>query len=309
VRVLDKLHAPLVVLGVLALAVAIVLLFYRYEQLRASATDTPATGDPVLVGAGDISDCSNDNDEATSKLLDGIGGTVFTTGDNAYRNGKDAEFKDCYDPTWGRHKARTKPTPGNHDYHTAGASGYFNYFGAAAGDPSKGYYSYDLGDWHVVALNAMCEDVGGCEDISPQITWLKQDLASNQKACTLAIWHHPLFSSGDEHGNDPKMKAAWDALYAANAELVLNGHDHDYERFAPQTPSAEADPTNGIREFVVGTGGGSLRGLGTKRANSEMFNDDTYGVLKLTLHSGSYDWEFVPEAGKSFTDSGTTNCH
>jgi hypothetical protein len=310
VRVLDKLNAHLVVFGLLVvLTVVVFLLFYRYEQMKASAPDAATTGDPVLVGAGDISDCSNDNDEVTAKLLDGIDGTVFTTGDNAYPNGTDAEFKDCYDPTWGRHKARTKPSPGNHDYHTAGASGYFNYFGAAAGDLSKGYYSYDLGEWHVVALNGMCKDVGGCGDASPQITWLKQDLASNQKECTLAIWHHPLFSSGDEHGNDPKMKAAWDTLYAANAELVLNGHDHVYERFAPQTPSAVVDPTNGIREFVVGTGGGSHDGLGTRRANSEVFNDDTYGVLKLTLHPGSYDWQFVPEAGKTFTDSGTNNCH
>jgi 3',5'-cyclic AMP phosphodiesterase CpdA len=275
--------------------------------MRASATDT--RGDPVLVGAGDISDCRNDNDEATAKLLDDIEGTVFTAGDNVYRSGTYAEYMDCYDPTWGRHKVRTKPAPGNHGYNTEGASGYFNYFGAAAGDPNKGYYSYDLGEWHIVVLNSMCEEVGGCEEPSPQITWLKQELANNQTACTLAIWHHPLFSSGGEHGSDPKMQAAWDALYAANAELVVNGHDHDYERFAPQTPSAVADPTNGIREFVVGTGGGSLDGLGTKRANSEVFNDDTYGVLKLTLHSGSYDWEFVPEAGKSFSDSGTTGCH
>jgi 3',5'-cyclic AMP phosphodiesterase CpdA len=303
----DKFYAPLVVLGVLVLTVGIGSLFYLYEQMRASATDT--RGDPVLVGAGDISDCRNDNDEATAKLLDDIEGTVFTAGDNVYRSGTYAEYMDCYDPTWGRHKGRTKPAPGNHGYNTEGASGYFNYFGAAAGDPNKGYYSYDLGEWHIVVLNSMCEEVGGCEETSPQITWLKQDLANNQTACTLAIWHHPLFSSGGEHGSDPKMQAAWDALYAANAELVVNGHDHDYERFAPQTPSAVADPTNGIREFVVGTGGGSLDGLGTKRANSEVFNDDTYGVLKLTLHSGSYDWEFVPEAGKSFSDSGTTGCH
>ena len=306
-RALDKFHVPLVVLGVLVLTVVIGSLFYLFEQMRASATDT--RGDPVLVGAGDISDCRNDNDEATAKLLDGIKGTVFTAGDNVYTRGTYAEYKECYDPTWGRHKARTKPAPGNHGYRTEGASGYFNYFGAAAGDPSKGYYSYDLGEWHVVVLNSMCEEVGGCEDSSPQIGWLRQDLASNQRACTLAIWHHPLFSSGGEHGSDPKMKAAWDALYAANAELVLNGHDHDYERFAPQSPSADPEPTKGIREFVVGTGGGSLDGLGTRKANSEVFNDDTYGVLKLTLHPGSYDWEFVPEAGKSFTDSGTTNCH
>jgi hypothetical protein len=198
---------------------------------------------------------------------------------------------------------------GNHEYNTPGASGYFNYFGAAAGDPTKGYYSYDLGDWHIISLNAMCENVGGCDASSPQITWLKNDLAASTKSCTLAYWHHPVFSSGSTHSSDPKMKPAWDALYAAKAEVVLSGHEHNYERFAPQTPAGVADSTNGIQEFVVGTGGRSHYGFGTIKANSEVRNSDTYGVLKLTLHSGSYDWQFVPVAGKTFTDSGSTNCH
>jgi hypothetical protein len=178
-----------------------------------------APSDPVLVGAGDIARCSSTGDEATAELLDGISGTVYTTGDNAYESGTTTEFNNCYDPTWGRHKARTKPTPGNHEYGTPGASGYFNYFGAAAGDPSKGYYSHNLGEWHVISLNSMCENVGGCGATSPMVSWLEKDLADNsEKACTLAYFHHPLFNSGT-HGNATKMRPTWDALYAANAEV------------------------------------------------------------------------------------------
>jgi acid phosphatase type 7 len=265
--------------------------------------------DPVLVGAGDIASCASSGDEATANLLDGIPGTVYTLGDNAYESGTSAEFANCYNPSWGRHMARTRPSVGNHEYLTAGASGYYNYFGAAAGDPSKGYYSYDLGAWHIIALNSMCENVGGCGASSTMVTWLKGDLAANPSSCTLAYWHHPVFSSGSTHGNNPKMIPSWDALYAGGADVVLSGHDHDYERFAPQTSSGVADPTRGIREFVVGTGGRSHRAFGTIRANSEVRNSDTYGVLKLTLHTSSYEWQFVPEAGKTFSDSGSGSCH
>ena len=279
------------------------------------ASHTPAAGtstqsDPVLVGAGDIASCSSSGDEATAALLDGISGTVFTTGDNVYETGTASEFANCYAPSWGRHKARTRPSAGNHEYETAGASGYFGYFGAAAGDPLKGYYSYDLGTWHVVVLNSNCAEVGGCDTTSAQGQWLQGDLAAHSNAaCTLAYFHHPLFSSGSDNGNDPEMRPIWDSLYAAGAEMVLNGHDHDYERFAPQTPQGAADPAQGIREFVVGTGGRSHRPFGAVQPNSEVRNADTYGVLKLTLHPGSYEWQFVPEAGKTFTDSGTGECH
>ena len=275
-----------------------------YVKDNAAASGT----DPVLVGAGDIARCSSSGDEATARLLDGIAGTVYTTGDNAYGSGTPTEFADCYHPSWGRHKARTRPTPGNHEYNTSSASGYFDYFGVAAGARSEGYYAYDLGRWRVYALNSMCEEVGGCGSTSPMLTWLKKDLAANPKACTLAYFHHPLFSSG-VHGNQAKMRPTWRALYAANAEVVLNGHDHSYERFAPQRPDGTRDGKRGIREFVVGTGGGSHYAFGTIKANSQARNATTYGVLKLTLHPDSYDWQFVPEAGKSFTDSGTTGCH
>jgi acid phosphatase type 7 len=271
--------------------------------------ETTTQTDPVFVGAGDIASCASSGDEATASLLDGIPGTVYTLGDNAYNSGTDDEFANCYNSSWGRHKARTRPSVGNHEYLTAGASGYYNYFGAAAGESSKGYYSYDLGAWHIVALNSMCENVGGCGASSPMVTWLMGDLATNPSSCTLAYWHHPVFSSGSEHGNDPKMIPSWDALYAAGADVVLSGHDHDYERFAPQTSSGIGDPARGIREFVVGTGGGSPRAFGTIRANSEVRNSDTNGVLKLTLHATSYEWQFVPASGMTFADSGSGSCH
>jgi hypothetical protein len=261
-----------------------------------------------LVGAGDIASCSSTKDEATAELLDNIVGTVFTAGDNVYENGTDAEFKTCYEPSWGRHEAVTYPSVGNHEYHTAQASGYFNYFGSAAGDPPKGYYSYDLGEWHIVVLNSMCEHVGGCDANSSMVQWLRNDLATNPKTCTLAYWHHPLFSSG-EHGNQTQMKPAWEALYEADADVVVNGHDHVYERFALQDPSGEADSVRGIREFVVGTGGANLVPFKDIKPNSEVRNADTYGVMKLTLRSTRYDWEFVPVAGETFTDSGSGGCH
>ncbi|CAN5874960.1 hypothetical protein BH18ACT11_BH18ACT11_00980 [soil metagenome] len=301
--IITPLGVLLVVLFVVAVNVSVFFAFYLPR------TSSAPIRDPVLVGAGDIASCSSSGDEATAKLLSSIPGTVYTTGDNVYEDGTDSEFANCYDSSWGRYKARTRPSVGNHEYQTPGASGYYNYFGAAAGDPNKGYYSYDLGDWHVISLNSMCENVGGCEATSPMVSWLKQDLAANPKACTLAYFHHPLFSSGSEHGNAPKMRPSWDALYVAGAEVVLNGHDHDYERFAPQTPSGEADPAQGIREFVVGTGGNSLYAFLPPQPNSQVRNVHTYGVLKLTLHSGSYEWQFVPEAGKTFTDSGSDSCH
>ncbi len=269
------------------------------------------TSDPVLVGAGDVASCDDlAGAYATAKLIEQISGTVFVTGDLAYPDGSDENFAKCYQPTWGRFKDRTRPAPGNHEYHSGQASAYNRYFGAAAGDPEKGYYSYDLGSWHILALNSECAHVGGCDAASAQGKWLTEDLAQHTAGCTLAYFHKPLFSSGGAHGNDPLMKPLWDALYHAGADLVINGHDHNYERFAPQDPDGKTDPQHGIREFVVGSGGkNSHRALGPAEPNSEVRNGDTFGVLKLTLHAKSYDWEFVPEAGKTFTDSGTAACH
>ena len=263
----------------------------------------------ILVGAGDIADCKDlSGAEATARLLEQIPGTVMAVGDLAYPDGSRENFK-CYERTWGRVKARTRPAAGNHEFHAVGATPYFDYFGAAAGDPKRGYYSYELGTWHVVVLNSECRDVGGCDAASQQVKWLKDDLAAHRVACTLAYWHKPLFSSGSAHGNDLEMKPLWQALYDANAEVIIGGHDHNYERFAPQNPDGQSDTARGIREFVVGTGGKNHRPIVLGKPNSEVRNADAFGVLKLTLRAGAYDWQFIAEAGKQFTDSGTADCH
>jgi calcineurin-like phosphoesterase family protein len=237
-------------------------------------------------------------------LLDSIPGTVFTTGDTVYPDGTIDQFMNCYEPTWGRHKDRTYPAVGNHEYHTPDAAGYFDYFGSAAGEPGKGYYSYDLGTWHIIVLNSNIPvEIG-----SPQEQWLRTDLAAHPAACTLAYWHRPRFSSGTVHGSSPAMQPLWQGLYDFGADVVLAGHEHNYERFAPQDPAGVADPTRGIREFVIGSGGRSHYSFGSPIANSEVRNGDTYGVLKLILHSTSYAWEFIPEAGQTFTDSGNAPC-
>ena len=269
----------------------------------------PPSGDPVIVGAGDIADCNALGPAAkTANLLEHIDGTVFTLGHNAYESGTPGQYADCYGPTWGRFKARTKPVVGNHEYRTAYAGGYFKYYGGVAGDPSKGYYSYDLGKWHLVVINSNCAQVGGCHAGSPQEQWLRQDLAAHPAPCTVAMWHHPRYSSG-EHGDDRSMRDIWQALYDANAEMVLSGHDHDYQRFAPQDADGKADPARGVRQFVAGTGGRDLYKWEHSDSNSEVKNNETFGVLKMTLHEGSYDWEFVPVEGQTFTDRGSAKCH
>jgi hypothetical protein len=276
-----------------------------------SADKRKSSDDPVFVGTGDIASCDDlSGAEATAKLIDKIPGTVFAVGDLAYPDGSDEQFANCYGPTWGTFKDRTRPAPGNHEYHNSGASGYVHYFGAVAGDPAKGYYSYDLGQWHIVSLNSECAQVGGCDAASGQGKWLQQDLEDHRAGCTLAYFHKPLFSSGLAHGNDVQVKPLWDILYHAGADIVINGHDHDYERFAPQDPNGKPDIEHGIREFVVGSGGkNSHRVFATPVPNSEIRNADTFGVLKLTLHPKGYDWQFVPQEGKSFTDSGSGTCH
>ena len=264
-----------------------------------AATPTQSAEDIVFVGAGDISMCSNDNDELTAELLDSIPGTVFTTGDNAYSVGSIQQFMDCYDPTWGRHKDRTYPIPGNHDYDTQDASGYYQYF-----NNIEPYYAYNLGNWRIYALNSEI----GVEEDSKQVAWLKADLAENPRQCVLAYWHRPRWSSGSTHGNSRRMQTFWKIFYDAGAELVLNGHEHSYERFKPMDAEGLADP-QGLREFVVGTGGGSLYQFGPALPTTEVRNNTTYGVLKLTLHANSYDWEFIPVGGSTFTDRGSTECH
>ncbi len=267
--------------------------------------DAPSA-DPVLVGAGDIAYCGSPGDNRTADLLDAIPGRVFAAGDTVYPDGTRAQFRDCYGPTWGRWRLRTSPAVGNHEYHTPGAGPYWDYFGARAGERGKGWYAYDLGSWRIYTLNANCTEVG-CGTGSAQEQWLRADLAANPRACVAAVMHQPLFSSG-QHGGDPVVRPLWEALADFDADVVLAGHDHDYERFAPQTPAGAASPT-GIREFVVGTGGGPLRPFATIRANSEVREAATHGVLRLTLRAASYDWLFIPVAGRVFTDAGTGLCH
>lgn len=256
----------------------------------------------VFVGAGDIALCTTDGDhEATARLLDAIGGTVFALGDNAYMSGTAQEYNDCYDRTWGRHRHRTRPVPGNHEYESPGASPYFDYFGANAGPHGRGYYSFDLGGWHVISLNSNIPVSAG----SPQEAWLRADLAASRAQCTLAYWHHPLYSSG-KHGNQERMRDFWRILHDAGAEIVLSAHDHTYERFALQDPDGLPDEAHGIRQFVVGTGGARPYPFTIVRPNSEV-RLSALGVLKLTLSPAGYDWEFISVSGAG--DFGTGTCH
>ena len=240
-------------------------------------------------------------------MLDGLDGTILALGDLAYESGTAEQFAACYDLSWGRHRSRTWPVPGNHEYETAGAAPYFAYFGAAAGTPGEGWYSFDLGAWHLIALNSNCDEIGGCDLDSPQADWLRADLAANNAECTLAYWHHPRWSSGDEHGSDPRTDALWQILFTAGADLVLTGHDHIYERFVPMDANGAASPT-GMTEFVVGTGGRSTYGFGAILPTSATHDNATYGVLQLTLHPDAYDWEFVSATGTRFADSGSADC-
>jgi acid phosphatase type 7 len=272
------------------------------------ATDSPAAPplivpDAVLVGAGDVAMCGVPEVEATARLLEGIPGTVFATGDLAYPVGSARDFQACYEPTWGRVKDRTRPAPGNHDYATPQAAAYYAYFGENAGPAGVGYYSYRAGTWLVLSLNS---NVPAGAD-SAQSRWVHSTLASNRTPCTLAYWHHPLFSSGP-NGDNAVMRDIWRILQEAGADVVIVAHDHLYERFALQDADGRADPRHGLRQFTVGTGGAHLYNPKTIRANSEMIGS-YHGVLKLTLKAESYDWQFVAIPGKPFTDFGSEQCH
>jgi acid phosphatase type 7 len=285
-------------------------LFMALAGTSACGSDSPTSPGPVgetavLVGAGDIGQCGSPGPAATADLLNAISGTVFTAGDNAYMQGSAENFRDCYDPSWGRHRTHTRPTPGNHDYETPGAAGYFDYFGRNAGPDRLGYYSYEAGGWLVLALNS---EVPASEG-SAQLAWLRDALGAGRSArCAIAYWHRPVFSSGP-NGDSASMRDVWRTLQNFSADVVVTGHDHLYERFAPQTIDGVPDAERGIRQFVVGTGGASLtQPRGARRSTSEAISS-TWGVLKLTLRESTYDWEFVPAAGSSFRDSGSGVCH
>ena len=260
--------------------------------------DSPA----VLVGAGDIADCFTNEVQGTARLLDSIAGTVFTLGDNAYFTGSREDYRTCYGPTWGRHRARTRPVAGNHEYLSAGAFPYFEYFGEAAGPFGEGYYSFDIGPWHIIALNSNV-DVG---ESSEQVRWLRDDLRASRARCTLAYWHHPLFSSGP-NGNTRAMQTIWRTLYDADADVVMAAHDHLYERFAPQDADGRPDPVRGLRSFVAGTGGAALSPHFRSQPNSEV-RISAFGVLKLTLSVDRLEWDFIPVGGGRL-DAGVAPCH
>lgn len=295
----------------LSLAGAALLLATTCESPSRPAPIDPASdihppsvggGEHILVGAGDIGWCGSPGHDQTARLLDIIPGTVFTTGDNAYMSGTLAEFRNCYEPTWGRHRMRTRPAPGNHDYETPAAVAYYAYFGERAGPPGRGYYSYNLGSWHVISLNSLVPAGAG----SAQLAWLQTELQVHHTPCAVAYWHDPLFSSGP-NGNQSEMREVWRVLHKAGVDVVLAGDDHNYERFAPQDASGRLDMHRGIRQFVVGTGGAPLYTFASPQPNSEV-RISTWGVLKLSLRDDDYQWEFIP-VDRSGGDNGTARCH
>ncbi len=311
----------LAILAIAAVSIIIIVI------ASAGGADNDGPTAPVIAAAGDIA-CDPENPDfeggqgttvtcrqgSTAGLLaDRDLAAVLPLGDLQYEDGTLAQFEASYEPSWGELKEITRPVPGNHEYDTPGAAGYFDYFNGvgvadgAANRRGRGYYSFDVGDWHLIALNSNCTAVGGCKEGRPQNDWLEADLTANPATCVLAYWHHPRFSSGAEHGSLARTGPFWDDLHAAGADLVLSSHDHLYERFAPQNPRGVADP-EGIRQFVVGTGGNSLLGFSETAPNSEVREAETYGVLELTLRPSSYEWEFRAADGAGFTDSGSDRC-
>jgi alkaline phosphatase len=272
------------------------------ETAQPTATPGPVA---TMVAAGDIASCTEQGDSATAELVSEVTGTVALLGDSVYPAGSDANYAECYDPVWGGWKDRTRPAMGNHDAQDDGGAAYFRYFGDAAGTPGEGWYSYELGAWHIVVLNSNCGLVR-CDPESPQLDWLVADLAAADTRCTLAYWHHPRFTSGP-HGDQAFVAPFWQALQEADADVVLVGHDHLYERFAPQSASGETDPDEGMRQFTVGTGGKELYPAERIAPNSELIIDDAFGVLVLTLHPKSYEWTFAKTDG-SRPDFGSARC-
>lgn len=279
----------------------------RATPTAPSSGDTSSTEGPwTLVGAGDIAHCDVTGDEATAELIAEIDGTVFTAGDNAYPHGTAEDFENCFGPSWGQFLDRIRPALGTHEYDTNDAAAYFEYFGAAAGAPGLGYYSYDLGPWHVVVLNTNCGEVpGGCEERSPQTMWLRQDLIDAGARCTVVISGHPRFSSG-VHGDNTRLRHLFHVLHDERVELFVSGHDHNYERIAPLDPEGFVDQDRGVRQFVVGTGGRSLRAIGEPRPGSEKALVE-YGVLRLTLHPDRYEWAFIA-TDHDVIDEGEGDC-
>lgn len=317
--VLISMHFPHRFFCVLACAIALAGVLSGCQSDKGTRDDAASTAllsdkGIAVYTAGDIADCRKRIPQKSgaaktaaliaSRLADDDHAVVLTLGDHTYPVGLLTEFSDCYHPTWGQFKQRTYPTPGNHEYYTPNAVGYYSYFDNAAGPDQHGYYSFEIGNWHVVSINSYLKP----EQHQAQLEWLKADLEKHNTHCTLAYWHHPLYSSGG-HGNNAQMAQAWKLLHAANAELVLASHDHDYERFAPQDAEGRLDEKRGIRQFVVGTGGAKLTPLRFRKANSQTSDNSTHGVLKLVLKESGYEWEFLPVDKEGFSDRGAALCH
>ena len=263
----------------------------------------PARMDASVVAAGDIASCWWRWDDATARLLDHIDGTVLVMGDAVYQSGTRGQFSRCYGGSWGRHLDRTRAVPGNHDVRTEKGAPFYAYFGRATGRPGEGWFSWDQDEWHFVGLNSETDVSAG----SPQLRWLERDLAAVGTRCTLVFSHRPVFSSG-KHGGAGRMKDVLDVLYRHGVDVILSGHDHDYERFAPQDTAGHLDETRGMVQFVVGTGGAPLYRGSTRGPNSLAFNSRVHGVLALRLRPDSYDWEFVPTRRNVFEDRGSGRC-
>jgi hypothetical protein len=313
----DRLTFPSRRRALVVVAVGLCVVLAGVVLLRRGGTGRPPPppeGGVEVLAAGDVASCDTETDEQTARLLDQQPGTVLVLGDTAYDDGTAEEFRQCYAPTWGRHRHRSRPVPGNHDYgdDDAGddrASGYFDYFGAAAGTEGEGWYSFDLGSWHLIALNSNCKKIGGCQAGSAQETWLRADLAANSARCTLAYWHHPFATSGKKHGGAEAMAPLWRALFEHGADVILSGHEHQYERFAPLDAYGRPAPAGGMRQFVVGTGGGEeFYKFDDPQPGSEFRDNDTYGVLRLSLLEGTYEWAFLPAGGKGASDHGRDSC-
>lgn len=263
---------------------------------------------PVVLAVGDIASCGTDRDEATAALLEPAA-TILALGDLVHDKGSAQEFADCYQPGWGPYKAFTRPTPGDREYLEPSARAYFDAFGGAAGSPQEGWYSFEVGSWHVIALNSNCDFIGGCRAGSPQEQWMLRDLATHPTRCTLAYWHHPRFSSTSPQGGSVQLQALWDGLFRAGVDVMLAGHEHNYERFAALNDRGQPDPDRGIRQFVVGTGGFGLSAFGRQATGSEVRDNTTFGVLRLELGDGTYNWQFLAVDGRRVVDSGSDRCH
>lgn len=304
-------HVLTVALAVAAVALGVIVLWPEDVDEGGGSGDRTTTtreSPPIqLLALGDIATCPSDRDEATSALADRFPDAVIATaGDNVYDSGTPAEWEECFEPSWGRHRERTRPSPGNHDYVTDKGAPYYEYFGERAGPAGLGYYSYDVGQWHAISLNSNCGSAGCAED-SAQVKWLREDLAASGADCTIAYWHHPRFSSG-LHGGSENVAPLFDVLYEHHVDVVLWGHDHHYERFAPIDTAGRRDPDRGVQAFIVGTGGAGLYFAPRPSAGTDALNTSTHGLLKLELSADSYSWEFIPVEGQTFTDAGSASC-